>query len=182
MNTEAKIYAIGAQFPSAAAVYHAAEVIRDKGFKRWDVHTPFPVHGMDDAMGLGSSRVSLFSLIGGFTGFTTAFFLIYYTSGINYPLIVQGKPYFALEPSFPIFFELTILFTAFFTVISMLVLNFLPRLNHPIFNWDLFIQRSGDDGFFIVIESEDPQFDEQQTAAFLRELGGEHISLIHHES
>lgn len=176
-----KLYAIGAQFKSAAELYHAAEKVRDAGFRRWDVHSPFPIHGMDDAMGLGPSRVSLFSLLGGITGFATAFILIYYTSAINYPLIVQGKPYFALEPSFPIFFELTILFTAFATVISMFTLNLLPQLNHPVFNWDRF-EKVTDDGFFIVIEAEDPLFDITKTENFLEEIGGNNISQIHHDS
>ena len=115
------LYGLGAEFPSAAALLEAAKKIYAHGFKKWDVYSPFPIHGMDHAMGFKRSRVSLFSLIGGFTGLTTGFVLIYYTSALNYPLIVQGKPYFALEPSLPIFFELTILLTAFGTVLGLLL-------------------------------------------------------------
>jgi len=176
-----KLYAIGAQFASASELYHAAEKVRDAGFRRWDVHSPFPIHGMDDAMGLGPSRVSFFSLLGGATGLASAFNIIYYTSQINFKLVVQGKPYFALEPSFPIFFELTILCTAFFTLFSMLILNLLPRLNHPVFNWDLF-SKVTDDAFFIVIEAEDPLFDKAKTGEFLQKLGGQNISQIQHDS
>lgn len=144
------LHGLGAEFPSAAALLHAAQKIHGLGFRRWDVYSPFPVHGMDHAMGFKRSRVSLFSLLGGITGLSTAFALIYYTSAINYPLIVQGKPYFALEPSLPIFFELTILLTAFGTVLGLLFLTLLPRLHHPVFNWDRF-KKATDDGFFFGV-------------------------------
>jgi len=173
-----KTYAIAAQFDSAKDLFHAAEKVRDKGYQSWDVHSPFPIHGMDEAMGLKRSRVSLFSLIGGCCGCLTALFLVYYTGKIDYPLIVHGKPYFAFEPCFPIFFELTILITAFFTVGSMFVLNLMPRFNHPVFNWDKFAQAT-DDGFFVVIEAKDPRFQsEQVTENFLKEIGGKNVSRI----
>ena len=127
--------------------------------------------------GFQRSRVSLFSLIGGCTGLSVAFILIYYTSAINYPLIVQGKPYFALEPSLPIFFELTILLTAFGTVLGLLLLTLLPRLHHPVFNWDRF-QRATDDGFFLVLESTDPRFDTTSSRQLLQGVGGLHITEI----
>ena len=107
-RSEKSLHGLGAEFPTAASLLHAAKKVQALGFRRWDVYSPFPVHGMDHAMGFERSRVSLFSLIGGFIGLGTAFALIYYTSALNYPLITQGKPYFALEPSLPIFFELTI--------------------------------------------------------------------------
>jgi len=171
------IFGLGAEFSSAGALLEAAKKVHAKGFQKWDVYSPFPIHGMDHAMGFQRSRVSLFSLIGGFTGLATAFGLIYYTSAINYPLIVQGKPYFALEPSLPIFFELTILLTAFGTILGLLLLTLLPRLHHPVFNWDRF-QKATDDGFFLVLEANDPQFDSNQSRRFLQALGGTHITEI----
>ena len=126
-RSEKSLHGLGAEFPTAASLLHAAKKVQSLGFRRWDVYSPFPVHGMDHAMGFKRSRVSLFSLIGGFIGLGTAFALIYYTSALNYPLITQGKPYFALEPSLPIFFELTILLTAFGTVLGLLLLTLLPR-------------------------------------------------------
>jgi hypothetical protein len=171
------LFGLGAEFPSAAALLEAAKKIHAFGFRKWDVYSPFPIHGMDHAMGFQRSRVSLFSLIGGCTGLSVAFILIYYTSAINYPLIVQGKPYFALEPSLPIFFELTILLTAFGTVLGLLLLTLLPRLHHPVFNWDRF-QRATDDGFFLVLESTDPRFDSQSSRQLLQGIGGLHITEI----
>ena len=176
-RSEKSLHGLGAEFPSAASLLHAAKKVQALGFRRWDVYSPFPVHGMDHAMGFKRSRVSLFSLIGGFIGLGTAFALIYYTSALNYPLITQGKPYFALEPSLPIFFELTILLTAFGTVLGLLLLTLLPRFHHPVFNWDRF-QRVTDDGFFIVLEAADPQFSNEASRKVLQEIGGTHISEI----
>jgi hypothetical protein len=181
MNHATKtLYGLGAEFSSAAALLEAAKKIYAHGFKKWDVYSPFPIHGMDHAMGFKRSRVSLFSLIGGFTGLTTAFVLIYYTSALNYPLIVQGKPYFALEPSLPIFFELTILLTAFGTILGLLLLTLLPRLHHPVFNWDRF-QRATDDGFFLVLEVTDPKFDPTASRLLLQGVGGTHITEIYQD-
>jgi hypothetical protein len=181
MNHATKtLYGLGAEFSSAAALLEAAKKIYAHGFKKWDVYSPFPIHGMDHAMGFKRSRVSLFSLIGGFTGLTTGFILIYYTSALNYPLIVQGKPYFALEPSLPIFFELTILLTAFGTILGLLLLTLLPRLYHPVFNWDRF-QRATDDGFFLVLEVADPKFDPTASRHLLQEMGGTHITEIYQD-
>ena len=181
MNHPAKtLFGLGAEFPSAAALLEAAKKIYAHGFKKWDVYSPFPIHGMDHAMGFKRSRVSLFSLIGGFTGLTTGFVLIYYTSALNYPLIVQGKPYFALEPSLPIFFELTILLTAFGTILGLLLLTLLPRLHHPVFNWDRF-QRATDDGFFLVLEVADPKFDPTASRQLLQGMGGTHITEIYQD-
>lgn len=181
MNHPTKtLYGLGAEFSSAAALLEAAKKIYAHGFKKWDVYSPFPIHGMDHAMGFKRSRVSLFSLIGGFTGLTTGFVLIYYTSALNYPLIVQGKPYFALEPSLPIFFELTILLTAFGTVLGLLLLTLLPRLHHPVFNWDRF-QRATDDGFFLVLEVADPKFDPTASRQLLQGMGGTHITEIYQD-
>ena len=177
---ESHLHGLGAEFSSASALMQAAEKVRDAGFRKWDVYSPFPIHGMDAAMGFQRSRVSFFSLIGGITGLTTAFTLIYYTSALNYPLITQGKPYFSLEASMPIFFELTVLLTAFGTIIGLLLLTLMPRLHHPVFNWDRF-KRVSDDGFFVVLESADPRFEKGASRRFLEELGGSHITEIYQD-
>src|SRR5687768_8313336 len=106
-----KVYGLGAEFDSVADLLAAAEKVRDAGFKKWDVHTPFPVHGMDKAMGLGKSWLSTAVLGGGTGGFITAIVLTFVPSFFIYPVIVHGKPYdFYTSPAFfPIFFELTVL-------------------------------------------------------------------------
>ncbi|MEA3210475.1 MAG: hypothetical protein QOE70_3532 [Chthoniobacter sp.] len=175
-----KVYGLGAEFDNAASLMHAAEKIRDTGFTKWDVHTPFPVHGMDKAMGLGKSWLSAAVFVGGVTGLLTAVLLTCIPSFGLYPVIVHGKPYDwrTLPAFFPIFFELTVLFSAFTTVFALLVMNQLPKWYHPVFNWERF-KKVTDNGFFVVIEARDPKFSESKTRELLEGIGGQHVTLIH---
>ena len=160
----------------------AAKRVRDAGFRRWDVFSPFPIHGMDEAMGLGKSWLSAVVLIGGVTGLLTAVILEFGPSWFIYPVIVHGKPFnWATVPAFfPIMFELTILFSAFSAFFANLIMNGLPRWHHPIFNWDRFA-RVTNDGFFLAIEARDPRFSEMETHDLLVETGGLHITVVHEE-
>jgi hypothetical protein len=179
-----KVYAIAAELPSAAALFKAAEKIRDAGFKYWDVYSPYPIHGMDKAMGLGKSWLSAIVFAGGITGFFTAFLLETIPSTVLYKLIVHGKPTnlfpipYTIPAFFPIMFELTVLLSAFACVGALLFLNRLPRWNHPIFNWEHFAKAT-DNGFFIVIEARDPKFSETRTRQLLEEIGGLHVTVVH---
>lgn len=183
MNTAgdplSKTYGVAAEFGSAAQLYHAAEQIRDAGFKKFDVFSPFPIHGMDDAMGLKRSILGKLIFCGGLTGFTTAVCLEFIPSSFIYPLIVMGKPtnLYTVPAFFPIMFELTILFSAFTAVFGMFIMNGLPRLNHPMFNWDHF-KKVSDDGFFCVIETRDPKFSERDVKDFLESIGGQNITKV----
>src|SRR5690348_1463345 len=98
-----------AEFETPGQVMHAAEKVRDAGYKRWDVHTPFPVHGMDRAMGLSDSVLGWIVLACGLTGCTAAFCLMYWTNGMDYPLVIGGKPPTAIPSMVPVMFELTVL-------------------------------------------------------------------------
>src|ERR1041384_6837083 len=113
-----EVYGMGAEYPSAAALYEAAKMVRDAGYKKWDVHSPFPIHGMDQAMGLGKSWLSAAGCGGDTTGLLTAIGLTFIPSFFLYKVIVHGKPYnfFTTPAFFPIFFELTVLFSAFTAV------------------------------------------------------------------
>ncbi len=175
-----KLYGLGAELPSAAALFHAAEEMRDAGFKRWDVYSPFPIHGMDDAMGLGKSIVSFIVLAAGLTGTATALLLELGSALILYPLVVQGKPltYTTIPAFFPVIFELTVLFSAFGAVFGMLAVNRLPLWHHPLFNWDRF-QKVTDDGFFVVVQADDPRFNERDTVEFLKGLGATNITMVY---
>ena len=177
-----KLYGMAAELPSAPDLFHAAEEIRDAGFKRWDVFSPFPIHGMDDAMGLGKSAVSYIVMVSGLTGTATALLLELGSALYLYPLVVQGKPtnIFTIPAFFPVIFELTILFSAFGAVFGMLALNLLPRWNHPLFNWNRF-EKATDDGFFVVVEASDGRFAEKETQEFLTKVGGTNVTLIYDE-
>src|SRR5438445_3611456 len=110
-----KVYAMAAEYPSAAALYEAAKHVRAAGLKRWDVFSPFPIHGMDDSMVLGKSWLSGWVLSGGVTGLLTAAVVGSGPSSILYQLAVHGKPwnFWTVPAFFPILFEMTILFSSF---------------------------------------------------------------------
>lgn len=171
------VYGLLAEFPHPGALLHAAEEVRRAGYRHFDTHSPFPIHGMDRAMGLGQSKVGYFTMGGGITGFALAYWLQWWTGGIDYPLNISGKPFFAVEPSIPIMFELTVLFSAFGAVFGMLALNGLPRPHNPLFYSQNFA-RVTDDAFFLQIAASDRRFDEDRTRALLEELGGYNIELI----
>ena len=173
----AQPYGLIATFDTAAAIYHAAETVRDAGYKKWDCITPCPVHGLDGAMGVKRSLVPRISLAGGITGFCTGMLMIWWTGAWNYKLIVGGKPLFSPMFAFPISYELTILFTAFATIIGMFVVNGLPMHYHPVLKYE-HIRRGMDDQFFIVIETRDPRFNATNTRALLEKAGGKNISEI----
>ena len=177
-----KVYGMGAEYPSASALYEAAKMVRDAGFKHWDVYSPFPIHGMDEAMGLGKSWLSAVVLAGGVTGLLTAAILTFGPSWFIYPVIVHGKPtnFFSVPAFFPIMFELTVLFAAFAAFFAWQIMNGLPRWHHPIFNWERF-SRVTNDGFFLVIEARDPRFTEMEARELLESSGGEHITIVHED-
>jgi hypothetical protein len=168
-------YGLIAMFETAPDIYHAAEAVRDAGYKRWDCITPMPVHGLDGAMGLRRSIVPRISIAGGITGFCTGMSMIYYMNGFDYRLVVGGKPFFSPLYAFPVSYELTILFTAFATIGGMFFLNGLSKLYHPVLKHKD-IGRGMDDRFFIVIEARDPRFDAINTRALLENIGGRDIA------
>jgi hypothetical protein len=196
VSTKRKVtYGYLAEFTSAKELYHAAEQVRDEGFKRWDCHSPFPIHGLDDAMGNPRSKLPWFVFFGGITGTTVAFTLQTITQtnfwgkqmGMSfleklvetYPTVVQAKPtdIWTLPAFFPVMFELTILFSAFTTLFGLLAFMGLPRLNHPLFASKAF-EKFSDDAFFVSIEARDQKFSKEGTKALLEKLGAKHIELV----
>ena len=177
-----KVYAMAAEYPSAAALYEAAKMVRDAGFKHWDVYSPFPIHGMDEAMGLKKSWLSAVVLVGGITGLLTAVTVEFGPSWFIYPLVVHGKPYdWRTVPAFfPIMFELTVLFSAFAAFFAWQIMNGLPRWYHPMFNWERF-KRVTNDGFFLAIEARDPRFTEMEAQELLERTGGQNITIVHED-
>ncbi|MEY2466006.1 MAG: hypothetical protein QOD03_527 [Verrucomicrobiota bacterium] len=177
MNGTAKQYGVIAEFTTTAGIMHAAEKVRDAGFTKWDVFTPFPVHGMDKAMGLKNSKVGWFAFLGGVTGYTTGMLMIWWMNAVNYAIVVGGKPMFSPFSAFPPSYELTILFGAFGSLGGMLFLNRLPRLHHPLLKHRRFSQVTHDK-YFLVIETADPKYSEQNTVAMLKAAGSNHIEAV----
>jgi hypothetical protein len=166
-----------AEFETPDAIIGAAERVRDAGYERWDVHTPYPLHGMDAAMGLGDSRLGWIALAAGLTGLLAAIVMMQWMNGYDYPLVIGGKPPGAYASMVPIMFELTVLLAAFGATFGMLGLNELPRYHHPLFYSERF-EACSNDKFFISIEAEDKQFDPSATRAFLQGLEPSHVELI----
>jgi hypothetical protein len=169
-----KPYGILGLFDTAPEIYHAAEKVRDAGFKRWDVYAPFPIHGMDEAMGLKRSKVPLFVFAGGIIGFTTAMLMVWYMNKVSYPLIVGGMPYYSPVFPFPVAYELTILLSAFGAFFGQFITNLLPQHYHPVMNYDKFAALT-DDRFAIVIETSDPNFNAEETRALLERIGAKEV-------
>jgi hypothetical protein len=179
-----------AEFRSAHDVLHAAEKVRDAGYVRWDTHTPFPVHGMDRAMGLKDSRLGWIVICFALTGLSGAFAMMHWMNGVDYPLVVGDKPGGAvlsgpgvpgtLPSMVPILFELTILLSAFGAVLGMFHLNRLPRHHHPVFESNRF-RLASDDRFFISIEADDPKFDLERTRDLLAAAHAENVEVIEEE-
>jgi Protein of unknown function (DUF3341) len=166
-----------AEFDDPNELIHAAEKVRDAGYQKWDVHSPYPLHGMDAAMGLGDSRLGWIVLVMALTGLASAVALIVWTNGIDYPIIIGGKPPISIPSMIPICFELTILFSALGCFLGMLGLNQLPRHHHPIFESDRF-EGFSTDKFFISIEAADTQFDVASTRRFLEGLHPTFVELV----
>jgi len=173
----AKLKVLVAEFDTPAEIVEAAGKVADAGYRDFDAHTPFPIHGLDRAMKVPSSKLGWIVFAHGLAGGLFAFWLQWWTSAVDYPLIIGGKPYFAYQAFVPITFALTILFSAFGSVFGMLFLNRLPRWHHPVLAHPEF-RRSTDDRFFLSIESTDPKFDANKTRSLLEQIGGKHIALL----
>jgi len=171
-------YGVLAEFANPGELLHAAESVHKAGYKHFDTHSPFPIHGMDKAMGLGNSIVGWITLIGGITGLSLATLMQWWMGAVAYPINISGKPFFAVEPSIPIMFELTVLLASLATAGGMFALNGLPRPYNPLFYSNNFA-RVTDDAFFLHIAASDGQFDEEGTAAMLRDLGASRVETIH---
>ena len=176
-KTHPNLYGLTAEFNDPDALIEAARKTRMQGYACFDTYSPFPIHGMDEAMGLGNSYVSLIVLIGGITGALTGFGMQYVAMVLHYPYMSGGKPFLSWPQFIPITFEMGILFAAFSALFGMLALNRLPTPYHPIFNAQR-SERISSDGFFLCVESVDPQFDLQHTHSFLQTLDPVHVAEV----
>lgn len=172
-----KPYALVGYLDTPAALYHACEALRDAGYKRFDAHTPFPVHGLENAMGLKPSRLPWIVLACAAAGFASAVAMQYWMSVVDYPLNIGGKVPFTPPSWVPITFELTILLSAFGSFFGMWIMNGLPRLFHPVMQHPSF-QRASDDRFFVSVESTDANYDSDRTRRLLEGLGVKEVAEV----
>lgn len=184
-STSKPAWGLAAVFTTPAKIMHAAKATHARGYKWFDCHTPFPVHGLDWAMGVNYTILPIMVFCGGFTGLCLAIFLQTFTNSfeldlwaivpvVGYQFEVSGKPLISTPAFVPVAFELTVLFSALTTVFGMLALNKLPCLYHPVLK-STKLKRITDDRFVLVIEACDPEYAKEDTAEFLRSLDPESI-------
>jgi hypothetical protein len=164
------VHALMGWYETPAELYKACEALRDAGYQRFDAHTPFAVHGLEQAMGLRPSRLPWIVLGGGLFGLFGSIALAWYTQGVDYPQNISGKEAFSFQAFVPVFFELTVLCAAFAAFFGMWAMNRLPRFHHPVHAHPSF-QRATDDAFFISVEAADPKYDGVATKRLLIALG-----------
>jgi hypothetical protein len=161
-----------AEYSSPQAIYHACEQVRDAGFRRFDSYTPFAVHGLDKAMGIGPSYLPWLVLVAGITGALLSLLLAVWTSAYDYPLNIGGKPLWSIPAFIPVIFECTILLSGLTAVFGMFFLNKMPKFHHPLFDVPNFAKAT-DDKFFIFIESNDRKYDRHKIIDFFKKTGAD---------
>ena len=166
----AKPFAMCGRFETPAAIFHACESLKGAGYRNFDAHTPFPVHGLEKAMGLKPSPLPWVVLLVGISGSAFMLWFQSWTSGSAYPFIVGGKPLFSLPAFVPVWYELTVLSSCLAAFFGNWIINGLPRPHHPAFASKAF-ERVTDDKFFIMVESSDPRFKLEETRALLSGTG-----------
>lgn len=172
-----KTYGVLAEFDNVSSLMAAAKVVRDAGYTKWDAHTPFPVHGLDDAMGVKPTKLPWVIFGAGLTGLSFALGLQWWTNAHDYQFLISGKPMFSLPANVPVIFELTVLFSAFTAFFGCLAFNKLPELFHPLFGSARF-RKATDDRFFISVEAADPQFDVVKTSGMLKSLHSTNVETV----
>jgi len=168
------VWGLMAEFATPSELLTATRRAYSEGFRHLDAYSPFPVHGLDKALGLGKDGVALICLVGGILGGGTAYLLQYWINSIAYPLNIGGRPYHSWPAFIIVTFEMTILFAGIATFVGMLALNGLPMPHHPVFNVERFTAASRD-RFFLCIQSDDPRFDQENTRRFLESLKPETV-------
>jgi hypothetical protein len=176
---EEKVELIGllAEYETVDEVMRAARAVRKAGFTRWDVHSPFPIHGIDYAMGIKPTILPWLVLGMGTLGLITAIIMQWYTNAYDYQYLISGKPIWSFPANVPVMFELTVMFSAYTAVFGMLMLNRLPRLYNPLFKHERF-RRVTSDRFFVVVDASDPKFDEAATTRLLTEAGSKAVERV----
>ena len=184
-DTPNKLYGLAAEFKTTPGIYHAAEKVNAAGYRWFDCLVPFPVHGLDRAMGVKMTILPILVFFGGLTGLIVACSLQIFTNSleidlwaivpiVGYQFDVSGKPLLGQAAFVPVAFELTVLFSALTAVFGTLILNKLPMFYHPALKHPA-LARATDDRFFLVIEARDPKFVRSEVEAFLKTLEPESI-------
>jgi mono/diheme cytochrome c family protein len=172
------LYCLAALFDTPDALVHAVREIVGTGYTRFDVHSPYPIHGIDRVMKLRPSPLGYFALVFGLLGTLSAVGIMTWVTLVDYPLVIGGKPFWSWPAFVPVAFEVTVLLASVLTVISMIVVFFkFPNTSHPLHDTP-FMHRVSSDGFGITIQADDPQFDEESVRQLLGRVGGKEITQV----
>jgi len=169
-NGDGPLYGVLAEFDTPGELIHAARKVRDAGYTAFDCFSPFPVHGIDEAMGIKRTILPVLVFAGGFAGTLGGLFLQWWMNAYNWPWIVSGKPSWSIPANIPIGFETTILVAVLTSFFGMWILNKLPQVWHPFFRLERF-GRASDDAFLLGIEARDERFDADGTTRLLKDAG-----------
>jgi hypothetical protein len=172
MNTTAEKYLVGV-YDDEDEVLHAVSEVKENGVKIEEVFTPFPIHGLDKALGHPRTRIPIAAFLFGLTGLTCALFLISYTMVFDWPIIIGGKDFFSLPDWIPISFEGTVLFTAFGMVFTFLASNSLWPGKEP----KTFDLRSTDDKFIMAVNMANNKKSEAEIEAILKASGAIEVNV-----
>ena len=161
-----KAYGWMAEYVDERDLLVAARKVRDSGYTKTDAFTPFPVHGIDEALGIKPTILPFIVLGAGLTGLTTALLMQWWMNGVDYKYIISGKPFGITPASIPVGFELTVLFSAFTAFLGMIALNNLPKLSNPVFTNARF-DRATNDRFFLYVEAKDKYYNRESVRELL---------------
>ncbi len=179
--SEKELYGYTGIFTTPDEIIKAAQTVSNRGYNKFDVNTPYPVHGMDDAMKLPPSKLGYAALVFGISGLIAFFGILYWMLVIDYPIVIGGKPFFAFPAFVPVLFEVLVLSASIATVITMITVYFkFPNVSHPLHDTPYMVHVSRDK-YGICIEATDEKFAETEVKALLEELGAVNISPVYFE-
>ncbi|MGE0870957.1 MAG: quinol:electron acceptor oxidoreductase subunit ActD [Kofleriaceae bacterium] len=165
-----ELYGVLAEFDTPGELVEGARRVRDAGYTDFDCYSPFPVHGIDDAMGIKRTILPLLIFGGGLAGTIGGLLLQWWCNAYDWPWNISGKPTWSIPANIAIGFETTILLAVFTSFFGMWILNKLPQVWHPLFRSDRF-GKVTDDSFFLAIEARDQRFSHDETRNLLKEAG-----------
>lgn len=180
--SEKILYSYTGIFDTPDEIVHAAEKASEHGFEKYDVHTPYPLHGMNKAMKLPPSKLGYVALVVGLSGALAALLLMFWMSAVDYPIIIGGKPFFSFPAYVPVMFEVTVLSASIATVLTMLFVFFkLPNNAHPLHD-TVYMKKVASDKYGISIQAEDKLFSEPSVKKFLQECGAKEITAVYYDN
>ncbi len=193
-SNDKELVGLLAQFDDPTSLLAACNNAREAGYKKMDAFTPFPVHGIDPALGIKRSFLPFIVLAVALGAVCVGLGMQFYTNGgeiggvstdqspifPGYQFLISGKPHFSLPANIPVTFEVIVLSSAFATFFGMWIINKLPRLSNPLHRVSRF-KRVTNDKFFLMLEAKDDKFDKSDSEAELNQWGAVAIEEVNQD-